>query len=240
MIGNKKTSDELNSHYNHVFKKSQETIHKESPQPTKTSPLTLFIARSEFERNNKMVLSPSIFAEKKSYFKKSLANRKHLKVFEQLLAVVVNSYYSSEYTLNIVFKSTKSNPENKSEENEKLPNGKTKKANGTQKAAKKKVKGRPRNNREKSPEYNESNVLDYLLSPLKKDFVFGEVIRAMDHKGDSHIRVLHLYLRQAFQKNNGVRGLIRSKGRELRTWFCSITSGNSHLTTESGKGKRKR
>ena len=103
-----------------------------------------------------------------------------------------------------------------SEESVKLANGKSKKANGTAKPPKKKAKARSKNNKETTLEYKDSNVLDYLLSPLKKDFVFGKLIREMDHKRNCHIRVLYLYFWETIQKTNGIRRLIRSKGRKLR------------------------
>ena len=180
MIGNKKTSEELNSLYNHLTKNIQTPILNDLSKPAKNKGKTLFITQSDFDKNSKMILSPSIFVEKKSYFKKNRANRKALKVFEQLLSVVVSSYYSSDYTLNIVLKNVKSNPENNSEENDKVLNGKSQKANGVSKNVKKKGKGRPRNKKDNSPEYEEGNVLDYLLSPLKQDQQFGSLIRKLD------------------------------------------------------------
>lgn len=141
-----------------------------------------FIPSNDFFKNEKIILSPLIFTEKKYLNKKNCIKSRSLLVFEQLLGVVASSYYSSEYNLNIVMRTIKTVNETKSTENSNKNNVKIKKLKGKSKKTKPSKKNGNVEKGEEEEKLGDENVLDYLLSPLKDDFEFGEFIRKMDDK----------------------------------------------------------
>jgi hypothetical protein len=127
-------------------------------------------------KEKKKILSPKIFLKSIKLEKNNKKISQRVSILESLLAIIVKTYYESNFelesTLTEIYKST-----------EKLKNEKKLKIENNKKQKKNNLNGKnDSSDKEKvanPAKIDHVNILDYLISPLKKDFDFGKIIRTL-------------------------------------------------------------
>ena len=156
-----------------------------------TIPKKLFIKSCLF-KDKKKILSPQIFTKAKNIEKKDSNNLKKIYIFENILALVVKTYYSNEYDICKIAAQLKNI---QSSEKKNQVNNFNRQKNTKIKKRKNKIKLTPILKKKKNSEnskslksakneslINDQNLLDYIISPLKNDFEFGKIKRIMEFK----------------------------------------------------------
>ncbi len=133
------------------------------------------------------ILSPAIFAEKKD----SLDVRdKNSMILEHLLAITVQTYYKSSFELNKIILQLQQNFLDSQ--------------SSSKSSLKRRKPGAPEQNSQitykndfsqRKRLIDKKNNMDYLLSPLKKDFEFGRLTRTLEHQGHRNLRIGNLLIR---------------------------------------------
>lgn len=131
------------------------------PKPNSTS----ILIKNCLFKEKKKILSPTIFLKSLKSDKKSQKLTNRLFIMESILALVVKSYYNSEYELESTLSEI-----NKLTEQIKL--GKKKNNNNNKKNRKISSEKKKDVSRVDPCKIGKDNILDYLVSPLKKDFEF--------------------------------------------------------------------
>ena len=143
-------------------------------------------------------LSPVIFTKKMQMIRREPLGSRRLLVFENILGVVTQAYYKKSYEIETTVKELKLDfddaefSDNSKNQGRRVTRTKRRKirlslVNGTSR------KPQVIDNEEKREEYYTSdNILDYLVSPLKVDYPYGNLIRNVEFKRNSHFRDLHL------------------------------------------------
>lgn len=129
--------------------------------------------------------------------KKDLENKVNgVRIFENLLACVVQAYFCSEYKLLDVMKKITIEDEDDEDEDfdpeekqlkksrKKWGKRKIRKLKLTIKKNKTKGKRKEQGTTSKIQKFSETDILNYLVSPLKKDLVFGLLIRSLEFERD--------------------------------------------------------
>ena len=135
------------------------------------------IAKPDILEAGYKTLSPLIFTKAKPIKKSSISECFTLYIFENLLSIIVQAYYKSDYQLNaicnVLIKDEKSNQKSNEKKSTEFRNKAIKKTKLN------KVQKKQKNSKEKEDEttnssfIDENNILDYLISPLKSDAEFG-------------------------------------------------------------------
>jgi hypothetical protein len=140
-------------------------------------------------KNKNHIVNPSIFTNASILDKSDNKISHNVYLFEQTLALVVKSYYSSEYDIIKVINKIKAAIK---EENSDISLNKRvkikKKKNRNFSEINKKINNSKNNQNSKSSKNGNSiissyNILDYIVSPLKNDYEFGKLKRALESKG---------------------------------------------------------
>lgn len=146
-------------------------------------PISVILPKSDILRQAEKVLSPLMFVKRKYKAKQENRCSRRLVVLENMLSAVVQAYYKSDYEIESVIRVLKNTVAE-------IPQTEETKGNGiTRRAGKKSGAGGARAKAESEdckPDLSEANkfmdgndVLDYLVSPLKYDFEFGQLIRKL-------------------------------------------------------------
>lgn len=149
------------------------------------------IAKFDLLKLHSKTLSPIIFTKAKPVKNSDTAAGQRLYVFENLLSVVVQAYYKSSYAIETVFPEPVSTQTNTI--NHKSKKSKDRRNKAIQKLHRTESKGENRQDRLTKEEIVDSSlvenngILDYLVSPLKFDFEFGQLIRELVHKTSSDL-----------------------------------------------------
>jgi len=150
----------------------------------------LTVPKSDVLRQPTKVLSPLIFIKRKYKTKQESRSSRRLVVLENMLSTVVQAYYKSDYEIEAVMRVLKSVPAETASDEAKvngLPRRAAKKSNGNGMRSKGEVEDFKVDLTEANKFMDGNDVLDYLISPLKFDFEFGQLIRKLVTKRDSDI-----------------------------------------------------
>ena len=168
---------------------------------TKNIPINKIFVKSCLIKDKKKTLSPEIFTKIKNIAKQDSKIAKKIYIFEQILALVVKTYYSNEYDISKILTQLKNIQiaEKKNQENNinKQKNSKIKKRRNKLKLTP--ILNKKNSDKSKSIKSGKNdslitdlNILDYIISPLKNDFEFGKLIRIMEFKRYCYFRICDL------------------------------------------------
>jgi hypothetical protein len=149
------------------------------------------VVRSCLFRDENLVLSPMIFTKKVNNLKMDDRVSPQTMVLESLYAIVNKVYYKSSYDLEEFFKELKSvfnsertKPEPKSRgKNFALSIRRSKRIRKNSNQKTQATADTNGNGKEQATLIEEKNILDFLISPIKPDFCFGNLTRKLDNQG---------------------------------------------------------
>lgn len=140
------------------------------------------VPRSDISRQADKVLSPMIFIKRKYKTKQENKCTRRLAVLENMLSIVAQAYYKSDYEIESVMKLLKTSPPELVIEDNKNANM-VRKPSKKQSTGNAKMKNDSEDGKMETSEGNKfmdgNDVLEYLVSPLKHDFEFGKLIRKL-------------------------------------------------------------
>jgi hypothetical protein len=175
---------------------------------------TTVIPKYMILKNKKKILSPAIFIEKGGSLKPDGQISHPVILFEQLLALVCKCYYKPSFQPEAWLREMEISLNNKAHLHESSPaHLKIQKIRGrggkgesgtklvirtTNPALDRRdnVHRNQKNKQDVSAIIDRGNMLDYLISPLKQDHVWGNFTRALGGQGSCHFRVLSLRFRK--------------------------------------------
>jgi len=147
-----------------------------------TNAMSVILPKTDILKQAEKVLSPLMFVKRKYKAKQESRCSRRLVVLENMLSAVVQAYYKSDYEIESVIRVLKNTVAD-------APVEEAKNVGITRRATKKQGTGGARVKPESEdckPDLSEANkfmdgndVLDYLVSPLKYDFEFGQLIRKL-------------------------------------------------------------
>lgn len=149
----------------------------------KSGPFSVVIPQDRSLKSDKKTLSPQIFTKRKLKTKSMSKSNCNLIVLENMLSAVVQAYYKSDYDMCAAVKIIKNLSLDNDAKQGALPSGITRRAHKRQgisdinnQLEEEYYKPDPK----ESNEYVDAlNLLDYLISPLKFDYEFGELTRKL-------------------------------------------------------------
>jgi len=183
---------------------------------------SIAIARVCLQKNPKKILTPLIFVTTSNYLPSTEPTTTTLLLFENLLMLVCKTYYKSSFQMDTLLSQLQVKPqENVSERGKILIKHRgIKKTNkrGRRGGWRGRPRGRGRGRGAASrmieeeeaqveaevPEVDDTDkihLLDYLISPLKIDLVFGFVNRNVVRQGNSNFRMLFVSFWEAIWHN---------------------------------------
>lgn len=149
------------------------------------------VAKFDLLKSKYKTLSPKIFSKAKPPKSPKTVAESRLCVFENLLSTVVQAYYKSSYAIESI--SIEAKPESAEIGGSKNKKVKDKRRKTIHKFHKTEPRGESRHKRAAEEEAEDQNfcdsrgLLDYLVSPLKMDYEFGQLIRELVGEGNRDI-----------------------------------------------------
>ena len=147
------------------------------------------VVKEDLLKHKHRTLSPLIFANSKLDKDAMQQGSRCLYILENLLSLVVQAYYKADFAIESICPPMKVEKERQNQTDSRKSHSARHKTIRKQQTNKKKTEGKPKEQESSETTkvnfIDDCNILDYLISPLKADFEFGQLIRELVDQADS-------------------------------------------------------